>query len=125
MAECPQCGDPIGYWQLNKHSVFTPITCGACGSKLHFDKRSWFRIVLPVCITLSGGAACLVLSVISGALYRAPFLLAVLLLLLLGVTTVALFVKFVVDLRHITLRVKTKKTVKQADAGDKVPAPDP
>ncbi len=97
MAQCPQCSGEIGCKQIYKHSAFTPIICGRCGAKLHFDTAAWLRLTMPILISLI--AAPIVFVVWNHSLLYPSALLGL---------TIILLIKFIFNLRNIKLRLKRK-----------------
>lgn len=95
MAQCTQCNGDIGWKQIYKHSAFTPIICGKCGARLHFDTSAWLRITLPILIPLLAAPIVFII-------WRHSLLIPA----ILWGLTIILLVKFVFDVRNIKLRLK-------------------
>lgn len=92
MKKCPNCNSTISLGQIMKHSTWTPIICKNCNTKLHFNRKSWFKIVTPVIVIMSLLLLVTIFDIKSILLYGAlTFLL------------IYSFIKFLFDLKSIKL----------------------
>ena len=48
MPTCPRCDNRIPLIHVMRHSRWTPIICKKCHSKLHFNKKEWLKMTVPL-----------------------------------------------------------------------------
>jgi len=96
MAICPKCSGKVPYLKLMRHTRWTPVICPHCDSRLHFDKRDWFKkggmFVLSLLLL---SAICLI-----GTWVRPSVAYAV----VLALGGLALLVKFLFDVKEAKLQ---------------------
>jgi len=95
MTNCPNCNNSITYWQLMKHSCWTPIICKKCNAKLAFDKIDWFKKASYV----------MILNIISLIIVLTRCTQIWILIIVLALLIAGLFT-FTIKIRNIKLQVK-------------------
>ena len=97
--KCPQCGNNISITQIAKHTRWTPIICKECNVKLHFNKKEWYKITIPI-LTI------IILPYLIRGIFnvRSPLVNIAVIPLMIGA-----FIKFFLDLKSIKLEVTNEK----------------
>lgn len=95
MITCPKCKNSISIMQTMKHTWWTPLVCKKCNAKLHFDKKEWYKITLPI----------LILTVLNFFVILWANQNIIIRFIILIVLIIA-FLKFFIDLRSIKLTIK-------------------
>jgi len=84
-----------------KHTWWSPIICKSCNSKLHFNKKEWYKIIAPMCILT---IFCLLVIWLPEPIRKLKYFI-----LLIGtfiILVIGAFIKFLVDIKSIKLEIK-------------------
>lgn len=98
MPKCPICNNKISSLQTLKHLKWSPIICGQCNAKLHFEKKSWYIIVAPLLIVA-------IMELIFTDLLNIKNIFIYLAFLILMIAAV---INFLVGLNNVKMKIKDK-----------------
>jgi CXXC-20-CXXC protein len=98
MPKCPNCQRNVSIFQIIKHSKWSPIVCGQCNAKLHFDKKNWYTIAAPLLIVA-------IIKLISTDLLNIKNVFIYFAFLIL---MIAALINFLIRLNNVKMKIKDK-----------------